>query len=101
MHAYFISYDGFRQRTMHALTIPLQVSAVHGTFSIICWTVYSHSPKYLLPPALTLPVVSITSQRIVLNLRSLKANHLMIHELTHCVGRQWNGVCGEPHHSQS
>ncbi|KAL4062521.1 hypothetical protein J3A83DRAFT_4194552 [Scleroderma citrinum] len=46
------------------------------------------SPKYLLPPALTLPVVSITSQRIVLNLRSLKANHLMIHELSREIDRQ-------------
>lgn len=64
------------------------VSVLHSAFSIICWTMYSHNPKYLLAPGLTLPMVSITSQRVMLNLRSLNCHYPTTRDLSREVDRQ-------------
>lgn len=68
------------------------VSVLHSAFSIICWTMYSHSPKYLLAPSLTLPMVSITSQRVMLNLRSVNCHYLTTRDLSREVDRQMGAL---------
>ncbi|KIM68204.1 hypothetical protein SCLCIDRAFT_1010246 [Scleroderma citrinum Foug A] len=53
---------------------------------------YSHSPKYLLAPSLTLPMVSITSQRVMLNLRSVNCHYLTTRDLSREVDRQMGAL---------
>ncbi|KAL4072869.1 hypothetical protein V8B97DRAFT_268672 [Scleroderma yunnanense] len=76
------------------------VSVLHSAFTIVCWTLYSNNPEYLLSPGLTLPLVSITAQRAVLNLRSLEAYPLTTCDLSKEVRMQmavFRTINGAPH----
>ncbi|KAH7910067.1 hypothetical protein BJ138DRAFT_153658 [Hygrophoropsis aurantiaca] len=64
------------------------VSTINNIAIMLLWTVYRSSPVYFLSITFTIPILSITGQRLVLNLRGLQTRSYTTGELSREVDRQ-------------
>ncbi|KAH7921189.1 hypothetical protein BV22DRAFT_747596 [Leucogyrophana mollusca] len=69
-------------------TIFFLVGALNNILYIIMWTVYATRPQYFIYLTTFLPLLSLTGQRLVLNLRGLQTRTYTTGELGREVDRQ-------------
>ncbi|OAX31930.1 hypothetical protein K503DRAFT_777168, partial [Rhizopogon vinicolor AM-OR11-026] len=67
------------------------VSIFSDTLTIVSWTAYAQDPRYFLPKAFAIPLLSVAGQRLVLNLKRLKARTYTTRDLSREVDRQLEG----------
>ncbi|KAG2336879.1 hypothetical protein BDR05DRAFT_970807 [Suillus weaverae] len=64
------------------------VSMLSNGLNMTSWTAYSDSPKYFIAKSFATPLLSVAGQRLVLNLRGLKARTYTTQDLSCEVDRQ-------------
>ncbi|EIW75135.1 hypothetical protein CONPUDRAFT_169553 [Coniophora puteana RWD-64-598 SS2] len=64
------------------------VSVFIDTFAVLTWSVYEHDPRYFLYASFSMPLLCVSGQRLVLNLRALKQPSFTTQDLSKVVDYQ-------------
>ncbi|KAF8548716.1 hypothetical protein OG21DRAFT_1516019 [Imleria badia] len=97
------SFTGFRSNSTSPLIRLLVRDAIsfyaasmfNNGFSIICWTIFRQDPRAFLQLVFSFPILSIAGQRLVLNLRGMRARPCTSSFVSRMVDQQLAGMDDE------
>lgn len=73
------------------------VNVVHHIAGLVCWTVLANTPKAFISIGIASPILAISGQRVVHNLRRIRVTSFSTQDLSQVIDQQMKGFASTSH----